>query len=353
MANKRITTLRSLGIVGMLATAIGVASSTSCILTEKCIFIYKTGHRWKATVFGKAVKKGEQNESAVVGVKTECKSDEENAVFESGNMNDPVYLALRNELLADAGLDCAQKASDPQVWKQNTVKCDPFETKKYTLTSTVEPNGECELLEQELIKGTPEECLPNEPSATTTGSGTTEGVTVPTGTTPTDGTAITAGVTTELTDSTTGCVDMTETDTDTTGGCGTTGTAGESTTGAVSPLESFDTMIVCNGNTCHVDDELIEFILADTEVLLNDPTRLKQKTKKGEAIGMAFTGVKTGTLADALGFQSGDIITEVQGMPFTNEEEIFAVAVEILDADAVTITTQRDGKVEEHLFIRD
>lgn len=347
MVSKRIATLKSIGVAGAMAVLIG-ASSASCILSEKCIFVYKTGHKWTATVAGKAVKVGSNNEEIVIGTFSDCKNDADNAVLETGNDNDPVYLALRNELLADAGLDCAQEASDPQEYKQSTVKCDPFETKKYTLTSSIEADGDCTLFsEKELAKGDPEECLPEESSVTTTG--TTEGGTVPTSTTPTDGTA---GGTTTTGDSTTGCVDMTETDTDTTGGCDMT-TAGETGGSTTSPLENFDTMITCNGTTCHVDNELIEAILADTSFLLDDSTRLKQKKKQGQSIGMVFTGVKTGSLADALGFQSGDIITDVQGMPFTNEVEIVAAGLEILDADAVTVTTKRDGKVTERLFIRD
>lgn len=96
-------------------------------------------------------------------------------------MNDPQYIALRNELLADAALDCAKQAG-PNEYQPASVKCEPF-SQKYSLTTTIEPGGTCTLFsETVLVKGSREECIGPESSVATSssGAGMGAGPTVPT-----------------------------------------------------------------------------------------------------------------------------------------------------------------------------
>jgi len=112
-------------------------------------------------------------------------------------------------------------------------------------------------------------------------------------------------------------------------------------------------MLTCEGHTCHVSQAFIDMVLGDPAALLDDSTRLREATRQGQLIGMKFTGVTAGSLADRLGFQSGEVIVAVDGLPFRNLDEFVAAAAEIFDAETVTVTTQRGNMLIEHVFIRD
>jgi S1-C subfamily serine protease len=67
---------------------------------------------------------------------------------------------------------------------------------------------------------------------------------------------------------------------------------------------------------------------------------------------MAFTGVTTYSLAAKLGFANGDVILDVEGLPFTDDSDFLAVALEIYDAPTVMVTVDRNGTTSEHTFTR-
>ena len=149
---------------------LGAASCLSCILPEKCIFIYKTGHRWTGRVAGTAIRTESESTNLIDGKFTDCKADDEHGILAAGDASDPQYIALRDELLADAALDCAKQAG-PDQYKPSSVKCDPF-SKEYTLTTTVEPDGTCTLFsETTLVKGSRDECIGPEASVDTSSAG--------------------------------------------------------------------------------------------------------------------------------------------------------------------------------------
>jgi len=51
----------------VVTTALCASSSTSCILPEKCIFIYKTGHKWTGRVAGTAIRINSETPNLIDG----------------------------------------------------------------------------------------------------------------------------------------------------------------------------------------------------------------------------------------------------------------------------------------------
>lgn len=291
----------------LLPAILAMSTLASCVTKEKCIYFQKVGHRWEATILGEA-RDQENAPVSITATAERCMTDEENATLQANDPDDPVNVALRNQLLAEAQEACGVEA----IAKDYTdVKCNPFDD---PITSDVLPiEGPCNTNE---LEGVPQkkgvDCPDINTSATDTGGE--------------------------------------ETDTgDPTTGSPTTGV----TPGLAAELAALDDLITCEDDTCHVSQALIDAVLSDPAALLDDPTRLRPKTEKGEVVGMQFTGVASGTLGDRLGFQNGDIIVAVDGLPFRDEAEWLAVSIEIFDAETVTVTTRRDGKITDRVFIRD
>lgn len=111
-------------------------------------------------------------------------------------------------------------------------------------------------------------------------------------------------------------------------------------------------MIDCDEDACVIDQALIDLVLTNSEGLLEGTTRLREKKIQGQVVGMSFTGISAGSLADQLGFQNGEVVVAVNGLPFRTPEEFVAVAAAIFDAEEVIVTTQKGNHTEEHVFIR-
>lgn len=151
-------------IVGMTATLV---TSTSCILPEKCIFVPRPGHPWQGRVFGRAL--DDDQVTSIDGDAQDCKSDSDNAILLAADKQNPSYLALRNELLADAQLECAQEAEAKDF---TNVDCDAFSGENDV---AVYPGGAACVLagEQELAKGDPKKCLEDDTGGSEADDGTT------------------------------------------------------------------------------------------------------------------------------------------------------------------------------------
>ena len=295
-------------IIACSAMLLAAGAAVSCILPEKCIFIYKTGHRWTGNVAGTAVKIKSQEPSLITGKFTDCKTDAEHAILAAGDLKDPQYIALRSELLADAAVDCAQQAS-PQEYKQDTVKCDPF-SQQYTLTVTVEPNGACTLYsETVLVKGSKDECIGPEESietSSTSGGADVDNATAPTTTAPT----------------------TTESDAPT-GGGGTAGTEEGVERAPPEPSVELDTA------TIHTH----EF--------------LRRHRRSGSAAAPSlphgFSSMTARPLPGPLGFMYGGVAA-VDGSAYTHAARFLARVLDALDADTVTVTIEQAGQVQHHIF---
>lgn len=102
-----------------------------------------------------------------------------------------------------------------------------------------------------------------------------------------------------------------------------------------------------------MSQDLIDVFLTHPTLLLCDSARLYPKIESNEVIGMYFDNVSPTGLATALGFADGDVILAVDGLPFTSEEDFTAIALEITEANAVTVTVRRGTTVLERDFERD
>lgn len=146
-------------VAGLLTGLFAGSLSFSCIVQEQCIFVYKKGHRWEGSVFGKGINSADKS-AYVEGNVSECKGDAHNEVLTTADKSDPLYVALRNELLADAQLDCVDAA---KLGEFKSFDCDPFSGANDV---AVFPAGVCTLYsEKELAKGDPAKCLPGDPPA--------------------------------------------------------------------------------------------------------------------------------------------------------------------------------------------
>ena len=133
------------------------------------------------------------------------------------------------------------------------------------------------------------------------------------------------------------------------------GSGGDSTgEGAGETFGDLGALIECfDEDTCFVQQELIDNVIANPTGFLDDTARLRAHKKAGEVVGLRLTGVRPNSLAERLLFHNGDIVTSVNEMPLTNEVELVDAAAAIIDADDVLVTVQRDGKVREQLYVRD
>ena len=298
---------RTATIGAALLVSVPLATVTSCIIKENCVYTPKVGHPWRVTIT--ATVKNDGIPGTVEGVSDECYSDEDSTIL-TANDPDDQNAALRNQVLGNAQVDCVDKTSGPAYTE---VKCNPFDAGFDGIVQFKELAGTCPQAIENGLEGTPlkkNAMCPDKP-------------------------ADDAG---EEEETTTGG----ETGVPTTGG------------GLFALAESeLAAMLTCDGHTCHVSQAFIDMVLTDPAALLDDSTRLREKTRDGQIVGMKLTGVTAGSLADRLGFQSGEVIVAVDGLPFRNLDEFVAAAAKIFDAETATVTTERGNKLIEHVFIRD
>lgn len=137
------------------------------------------------------------------------------------------------------------------------------------------------------------------------------------------------------------------------GGSSGSGGGGSSSSSGGETFGDIEDLVECLDNTCFVQQELIDSVLADPEGLLDDNARLRFKKNAGKVVGLKFTGVTPGSIADALLFHSGDIVTAVNGLPLTTGSELLDVATAVFNAEDVLVTVRRGDKVRQQLYVRD
>lgn len=187
------------GILVPLCSLVALTANVSCIKIPgiNCIFVVKKGHNWQGRVYGKGT--NGTTTVFIIGNAQDCKTDVENEILLEADENDPLYMALRIELLADAQLECASEAANKLY---TNVDCNAFGENDVGIFPGGAP---CMLFgEEELVEGDPDECLEDDE----TEGAITDGITSVTLPTTTDATATDA--------STESDADVTETGTDST-----------------------------------------------------------------------------------------------------------------------------------------
>lgn len=282
-----------------------------CILSDKCINLQKPGKRWEVALVAKRTDPENDLEHSVPIKWGECYDEADHDLLTAADEENGAYQALVNDHLVATQQACVDM-HEGTSWVN--VKCNPFHQDYQLDWAIVEtPNVKC------YLKDVYESSCPQPENA----SGTTAGMT--TGPEPT--TTEPAPTTTEPEPTTTGGL-----------GCGS--------------LELAN-WITCSGSTCVVSQELIDTLEAEPTLVFCDSARLYPKIESSEVIGMYFDGVRPAGLAGMLGFLDDDVILAVEGLPFTHEEEFAAVAAEIVNADAITVTIRRGTSTIERDFERD
>ena len=308
----------------MIVASIAANLLPSCIIKQACTFLIIEGVTWQAAVGGTAKLGG--NTILIFGTYAECKEKADDELLDEADENDPLYVAIKDELLSSASVNCVTAAQDAQY---TDIVCDPFSE---GTTSSLVPLGPCPE-DLKLLDGNPATCLGDESGGGTLGSETSE--VIPT--------------TTESTTPTTTAGDST---------AGGEGTSGDDSGTTAAGWGDLDSLITCtqttSTSTCLVSQDLIDAVMADPLLLLDEPTRLIPYTGTStQVLGMAFDGVATGSLADKLGFANGDVILAVEELPFIEESDFLAAAVALYDATTVTVTVERRFQTSELTFTRD
>jgi hypothetical protein len=154
-------------LAAFAAALLSLLTVTACVTPEKCIFVYREGHRWEGRVFGRA-KNEENKDVAVTGEASGCRNDAENALLLAADPGDQGYAALRAVLLAGAQLECLAEATANNFTQ---VDCDALSGANDV---GLFPSGTCTLYTaKELAKGDPKECLPPDPNIQVTDGITT------------------------------------------------------------------------------------------------------------------------------------------------------------------------------------
>ena len=163
--------------VARLGAGLLVGCMTACIIKEDCVYTPKVGHPWKVTLTAQVKLDGVP--ALVTGVDDECYSDDDHALLAANDPNDQQNAALRNQLLANAQVDCVKQAKGPGY---SEVKCDPLAASFDGIIQFQELNGTCLQALSKGQKGTPikknAECpdIPADSAGASSGDDTTAGV---------------------------------------------------------------------------------------------------------------------------------------------------------------------------------
>jgi general secretion pathway protein C len=100
--------------------------------------------------------------------------------------------------------------------------------------------------------------------------------------------------------------------------------------------------IACQGESCTVERDFVENLIANPKLLMGQGAARPAKTKAGDP-GFRIASVKKGSLPDLLGLANGDIITEVGGTPLTLDA-LAGLYGKLRHANHIEVTIERDGK---------
>jgi hypothetical protein len=134
------------------------------------------------------------------------------------------------------------------------------------------------------------------------------------------------------------------------GDTGETGETGEPEVGFDNPTR----FISCKGSKCVVQQAFIDQVLqASADTFAADGTTLAPHiSATGIQDGWEFGGVTKGNLGGALGFENGDVVTEVGGEPFDSWNAILEAGNAALRARVVGIVFIRDNRVLTRSYSR-
>lgn len=113
-------------------------------------------------------------------------------------------------------------------------------------------------------------------------------------------------------------------------------------------------LVICEGDACAVKQDLIDQVLqAGPSAFEADGTTLAPHlSATGAQDGWEFGGISTGNLGAALGFENGDVVTEVAGEPVDSWSAVVDAANAALHAEYVDVVFIRDNEVLTRRYSR-
>ena len=101
--------------------------------------------------------------------------------------------------------------------------------------------------------------------------------------------------------------------------------------------------INCSGDSCTVDREFVEKILANPAMLAKQ-ARVVPAIKNGTTEGFKFYGIRRGSLPRLLGLKNGDLIKSINGEELDSMDKAMKLYTKLRRASNLTLTLERKGK---------
>lgn len=106
----------------------------------------------------------------------------------------------------------------------------------------------------------------------------------------------------------------------------------------------------CEDDTCHVQRSLIELLLENPERLAR-LARIVPVQDGGSTIGFRLGGIRRDSLIDAVGFQNGDLLTQVNGKALDSVDAMMSLAMSLKTEEKFTIELRRDEKATTLIIV--
>lgn len=100
--------------------------------------------------------------------------------------------------------------------------------------------------------------------------------------------------------------------------------------------------IVCKRSGCTMPRDLFDEMM-DRQGLMTDQAKTYRLQRNGQTVGMELT--KLGPIPKALGFRSGDVLVEANGIALDSVQGLAQLFVEMKTADTIEIAYRRGKRV--------
>lgn len=108
-------------------------------------------------------------------------------------------------------------------------------------------------------------------------------------------------------------------------------------------IEGASEAINCSGDSCTVEREFVEKLLANPAMLAKQ-ARVVPAIKNGSTEGFKFYGIRRGSLPRLLGLKNGDLIKSINGEELDSMDKAMKLYTKLRRASNLTITLERKGK---------
>lgn len=112
-------------------------------------------------------------------------------------------------------------------------------------------------------------------------------------------------------------------------------------------------VVSCDGNgTCTIDDGVATQVEADITLLMDDSSRFAAGRSSLGQSGMELVSAPTGSLAEALDLQVGDVIVTANGWPLQDLDDILSATGALTGASPIVLEVHRGRVSRTHVYTR-